>query len=755
MTAVRSAWARLRARRGRTLLAALGIVAASAMLGTAVTISVGLASGFERSAERADLAHLTARFDSESVEEVDSRVRTLPNLAGRAYRLEVKNIGMSAAGGSSERGAIHVVREGRRGYAVVEGRDLTERFGEVVLERGVAQEWGVSVGDTVRMEEIGPHEVVGISVSPDNVAFPLSADPRAYIAHEGLQQRFGPYDAPVNVALVWANDPSRLDVTLEQARAVSFGITDLRFLTQRGIALQIDQAAGIVIALLVGFSLVALASAGLMLAAASRAEVERRMQTVGVLRALGFSRGGVAGEYALEASLLALPAAALGLGLGTLAAAGPSARVLESLNQLAPGWALAPPLLLCLVVVVAIVAAATAWPAWRAASRPPAETLRGPVLRAPRAGRRSILPGGPFGFGMRLVAARRTRAAATVAVLGAATGVVLLMLGLASLLDRLEGDPTIVGKRYQLSAQAPASQTSEIRAIAGVAAAAPRYLVEAADSFNLGETMRLIAFPGDHTVFETQPLAEGRRVRGEGEAEIGVGLADVLGIRPGGVLPVQLPSGQEVRFRVVGLVRALENDGRVAYVRPDRLLGADSDLSPTIAVRLKPGASRSAVSDDLAAMGAFPEATVGGATTSNARFLGVLADLLRAVAALNALVCLYALVQALALTALERRNTIAVLRAGGATRRHLALVFGGAAALVVALAAPVGLALERFVLAPAVSRLAADYASLPLTAGPAQVAAVAVGLAVVAVASSAWVGRRIAREPVVAGLRAE
>ena len=755
MSAVRAAVARLRARRGRSLLAALGIVAAAAMLGTAVTISVGLASGFERSAERADLADLTARFDPESFADVDRRVRSLPNLAARAYRFEVKGIPISAAGGASERGVLQVVRGGRRGYAVVEGRDVSARFGEVVVERGVATEWNVGVGDIVDVGRLGALEVVGISVSPDNVAFPLASDPRVYISHDALQQRFGRFEAPVNMALVWANDPERLDVTLEQARAVSFGLTDLRFLTQRGIRLQIDQAAGIVIALLVGFSLVALASAGLMLAAASRAEVERRMQTVGVLRALGFSRTGVAGEYALEATLLALPAAALGLGLGFLAAEGPSSRVLESLNQLAPGWDLAGPLLACLIGVVAVVAAATAWPAWRAASRPPAEILRGPALRAPRSGRRSLLPGGAFGFGMRLVAARRARATATVAVLGAATGVVLLMLGMASLLDRLERDPAIVGKRYQITAQAPASQAPEIGAVPGVAAAAARYVVDAADSYDLGETMRLIAFPGDHTVFETQPLASGRRVRGPAEAEIGVGLADVLGLRPGSTLPVQLPSGREVRFRVVGLVRALENDGRVAYVQPDRLIAAAPDSSPTVAVRLDPGADRGAVNAALADLGAFPEAAVGGATSNNARFLGVLADLLRAVAALNALVCLYALVQSLALTALERRNAIAVLRAGGITRRHLALVFAGGAALVVVLAAPLGLLLERILLGPGVSRLAADYAALPLVAGPGQVAAVAAGLAGVAAASSAWVGWRIARESVVAGLRAE
>ena len=111
-----------------------------------------------------------------------------------------------------------------------------------------------------------------------------------------------------------------------------------------------------------------------------------------------------------------------------------------------------------------------------------------------------------------------------------------------------------------------------VRAIPGVAAASERYQAEVADSFRLGEPLRVIAYPGDHTQFEAPPLASGRRVARDGEAEVGVGLADALGLRPGATLAVQTEDGGEVRYRVVGVVRALEHDGRIAYVRPGRLL---------------------------------------------------------------------------------------------------------------------------------------------------------------------------------------
>src|SRR3712207_7080484 len=49
----------------------------------------------------------------------------------------------------------------------------------------------------------------------------------------------------------------------------------------------------------------------------------------------------------------------------------------------------------------------------------------------------------------------------------------------------------------------------------------------------------------DHTEFEAPPLAAGRRVRSAGEIEVGVGLADALGLRPGSTVAAQLRSGAE------------------------------------------------------------------------------------------------------------------------------------------------------------------------------------------------------------------
>ncbi|HEX8102755.1 MAG TPA: FtsX-like permease family protein, partial [Solirubrobacteraceae bacterium] len=270
----------------------------------------------------------------------------------------------------------------------------------------------------------------------------------------------------------------------------------------------------------------------------------------------------------------------------------------------------------------------------------------------------------------------------------------------------------------------------------------------------LGEPLRLLAYPGDHTEFEAPPLASGRRLRGDAEAEVGVGLADALGLRPGSTLAVQTSGGGEARFRVAGVVRALENEGRMAYVRPARLLAADPGLEPSIAVRLDPGADRARVTRALIAIGA-PPARVAGATSDNRAFLGVLAAVLRGVGLAVGLVCLYALAQALAVTARERRGAVALLRATGAERADVAAVFAGAAAAVAVPAALLGIALEIGVFAPLVARLAAGYAALPLLPGAGQIAIVVLGLAALAAVAVWLVARRTLREPVVEGLREE
>ncbi|HEV3002227.1 MAG TPA: FtsX-like permease family protein [Solirubrobacteraceae bacterium] len=785
--------------RGRRLLAAAIVLAAALVAGTALTAAVSLSGGFERAAARADLPDLIVRFDGRSRADVERRLGALPNVAATRYRTEFNRVWMRAGDGHAHNGALHVVEPGRRGYAIASGRDLRGR-GEALVEAGVAREWDVGVGDRLRVAE-GRLRVVGISLSPDNVAYPLAKAPRVYVSRSDLPW----LGDRVNLAMAWLRDPARADVTLAQARAVSFGLDDLRFVTRDGVRVLIGQAAGIVIALLVAFSVVAVATAGVMLGATARWEVARRLPSIGVQRAVGFSRAAVVREQAVRGALLAAPPALLGLTIGWAAMRGPADRLLAALNELGPGTALLWWLCAAWLAIVALVAAASAWPAWTATREPVAALLRGGELAVSRRPRRwlrgglrprSAAPpdhegvrplespplkgsdpspapplkgsdpsrpkgsdlsrplGGLAVLGARLAAARRARWAATVAVLGAASATLVLLLALASLLVSLRDDPGTVGKRYALTANLSPSAVPDVERIPGVAAAAERTAVEASAAFSLAQPLRLVGLERGAEDFEAPPLAEGRRRRAADEAEVGSGLADALGLRPGSQLAVALPGGREERFRVAGIVRALENDGRIAYVREERLDALGAFGNTVVAIRLDRGADRAAVRRGLEALGARPS-DAAAATTRDRAFLAVLAAVLRIVAGTVALVCLVVLAQALVLTARERRPTLALLRTVGAGRAALARVLAGACAAVLVPAALIGVAVEALVLGPAVSSLAAGYAGLSLDPSPGHLALAAAALAALGAAAVAVVGRRVEREAVVVGLREE
>ncbi len=746
--ALREAWANVRARRGRALLNAAGIVLVATMLAVAATVSYGLLTGFDRSAAEADLPDVIARFDDQPASDVRSRVAALPDLAAFSLREEITNVPLRAGRRSADNGVVEVVGPGRRGYAIVAGHDVSRRG--VVLEQGVAEAWGVGVGDAVRVGRSPPLRVVGLARAPDNVAYPL-ATPHLYVSLGFLRAAGVRTGRKVNVAQIWLRDPAQLDAVLVQARMTSYGLTGLTLITRSGVRVLIDQAAGIVIALLAALSLIALLTAMAMLTASARAEIQRRLRAVGVWRAVGASRGHVALVAALEAAIVAVPAAAVGVAAGALLAAAPSQRLLALLNQPGPGTAVALPLLGCFLVTAAIPPLASAWPAWRAAAGPPLRLLRGAELGGRGSSPALLGGGGLLGLGARLATARRARLAATLAALSVCAAFVLLMIALASELNTLANDPTALGRRYQLTASLPPSAAPRVRSLPGVQAAAPRWEVSAADAFSLGETAYVIAFRGDHTPFEDPPLLAGERLRGAGEAEVGRGLAQVLGLEVGSTLALALRSGRELRLRVSGIVSAVEHDGRVVYARARALLGAEPSAPEKLAVVLAPGASAQAVTGELEALGSTVT-TTKGVVGSGQTLVDALRALLLTIAAVDGLVCLYTLAQALALTASERRSAIAVLRACGAGLGSIRALLAGAALAVLVPAALLAVLLERLVLGPAVADIAAGYATLSLAAGPAQIAALLGGLGLIGALAVWWVVRRVGAEPVARGL---
>src|SRR5262249_48530603 len=107
----------LRVRRRRSVLTALGIVLATAMLAAALVVSDSLGHGFARGARAADLPDIIVRFDPQSQARVTQRISALPDVDGFSLRQEFTNVDIGAGAHASGRASVEVV-SGRRGYAI-------------------------------------------------------------------------------------------------------------------------------------------------------------------------------------------------------------------------------------------------------------------------------------------------------------------------------------------------------------------------------------------------------------------------------------------------------------------------------------------------------------------------------------------------------------------------------------------------------------------------------------------------------------
>ena len=247
------------------------------------------------------------------------------------------------------------------------------------------------------------------------------------------------------------------------------------------------------------------------------------------------------------------------------------------------------------------------------------------------------------------------------------------MLALASLLVRLRDDPGTVGKRYELVARLPPEDAGAVRGDprrGGRRAAlrdGRRRLVPARRA---AAADRLSGRP--HAL--RGAAARGRPAAADATARrrSASGSPTRSACGPGRRSPSRLPGGDG------GALPRVRRRAGAGERRPARL------RAPRPAPRRRPGArlraSRSGSRRAPTASGSCDAAEPRSARRrrgrrarrppATPRFLGVLAGVLRGVGLAVGLVCLYALVQALAMTARERRGAVALLRACGRRRRR-------------------------------------------------------------------------------------
>ncbi len=760
--------ARANLRRGRAQAALLVvIVAAAATLLTVAFATMDATGGaYERLFDRTDGAHLWMELDPAVADADDARARLLDQpgvIDATSLRPTIRGADLRFDEG---RTTVHVrewIPAGDRvgGLAIVAGAAPTGSD-QIALDINVATTHDLEVGDSLEvLTDRGWRlaTVTAFTASSEMCPYPTCQPTVVHLGPGGLDA-YGLLDRAelISVALGLRVDGSTSTATVEHAAEAVLPpgaiVTTNDHATVRELTEFLTQIQSV---FLLSFGLVATLAAGALIANAIGEAVRSQTRRIGLLKAVGFTRRQVARIYLVEQLGLAVLAASIGLGVGTVVARASLREVAMQYGEAGlqvPGWVyVAVPAL-----VLAVTAAFTILPVRRAARTDTITAIRTGAAARPRRSAR-LRPGVPPAVATGLADLRSRPARTVVTTLTVGVAVVTLVFASTTMTTlRWFSDDPAAGFR-------PAADLTVIRPplwtdtdVRDALATEPQIVGVASDTwapfrFADGEDQRQIRLITDPDGFEVAVI-DGRRFSQPGEVVAGYALARDQDLAPGAATTLVI-DGVDVEVTVVGIYREASNLGQLLMGDVAILDGVGSDLQPLqYHLLLAPDAEATAVADRLRELTdealspvVVAEGDLGILDTLPTIVAG-LALALAAIAAIGVSSTVWMGVQ-------ERRRDTALLKAVGMSGRQVvASVLTGVAivASVAYLAAlPVGL-LGTNVLLDVLSR---QLGFGPLTARVAVGELLLILPAILAVAMAAAVipARRASRIPVAEALR--
>ena len=316
----------LRLRPVRTALTALGIAVAVA----ATVIFLSLGEGFrqiwtqEIGSVGPDLQVSFGPFDANSVTAMpELPLSYLDDLASSADQFGITRItpllfyirgGLSVSQAFVFQGlpAGIPIEEIYVGFEVIQGRPLTasDRDNPVaVLGSAVAERSQLGIGDVLRLNPKASFEVIGIAESSGGLIGNAIVVPI-----EALQSALGMRDRVSFLALD-LSEPGQADIT---AQRLAEAFPDLGFQTRAEVLGVIEEGIRVADVLRLGISSIALIVGALAVANTMIMSVSERIREFGLVRAVGARPRFLFHLVLLEAVLLSVVGAALGLTLGRL-----------------------------------------------------------------------------------------------------------------------------------------------------------------------------------------------------------------------------------------------------------------------------------------------------------------------------------------------------------------------------------------------------------------------------------------------------
>jgi len=312
--------------------------------------------------------------------------------------------------------------------------------------------------------------------------------------------------------------------------------------------------------------------------------VQMQRPHIGLMRAIGYSRGQVLRHYLVYGLAVGVVAAAAGVALGYALSIGITEMYGHFLNVPFISQRLQPGIMaigFAAGVLTALIAGAI--PAWGSAGTRPAEAMQPP---APTAGRRTILETlvpplarAPYVLRLPLRNLFRARRRTLYTVLGVGSGVALVLVA-ASFLDSYDSmirlqfdDIQKYDAKVSFTQPVPQSLAAEVAAFEGVAAAEP--IIEVPVALSAGGERHVTALQG----IEADSRLYGTPAPGGDSVSTGDGLlltppvSKLLGVRESDTVNVQplLPGGEVMELTVDAIVKHPLGD--IAFARLDTAQG--------------------------------------------------------------------------------------------------------------------------------------------------------------------------------------
>jgi len=333
------AFASLTRRPLRTALTALGIAVAVGSTVVFLSLGEGLRRAFDDSLAGLgpDIQVSFGDFDATSLSSVPQLpLRYLDELeaAREAYGIDTVTPVLLYLRGSLAATSAFVfyglpvetdLRSLYRDFAIIEGRDLTERIadtasrergvpivGEAVVGEQTSLRSNIAIGDVLRLNPSAAFEVVGVAVADGGIL-----DNAIIVPLEPLQAALGSGDR-VSFLTLDLRDGSAANATAERLRA---DFPELGFQTRTDIASVFEDAVRITDVVRLGISAIALVVGAIAVANTMLMSVFERTREFGVVRAVGARPRFLVGLVLLEALLLSLVGAVAGVALGFAGAA--------------------------------------------------------------------------------------------------------------------------------------------------------------------------------------------------------------------------------------------------------------------------------------------------------------------------------------------------------------------------------------------------------------------------------------------------